>query len=486
MSLLNTFHALALAGLLLLAAPDRLAACAFHTALPKASLADDIARSQEVIAARPATDNPFRFEPVAILRGEASGQSPPYIVDSVTRARLASNPDEAVLFARAADGTWKRLLLLDAATRPLIDLMIARAEVWAAPAGAEESRDTLAGFLAHPDARLRRIALRELDALPYGVLRGGTYPVEPAELLDGIASIDQMSFAPIRILLLAFDDRGIAREAISRRVAMMAELGIGTNLGPWITAAIESSGEEGIADVERLFPTARDQLSKAQLNEIVLAFAVISAEGDPDLRSAIDGAIRRLVYLDPGAASLIVRVFDANADYSQADLIRELVAARAFKDLPGRMAAVAYISRARKSTENHDQPGHGIDLRLESRAVVGAGDCPGGAIFQGRSARNSGIGWNKGTEVFLLDDADGNTWIMKGFQLGLAPQHTYEECMSKGEAMFTQLPPGWKVRVKTLEMDLIERPENDVATIMADEHFNVYEKTGPGRTDYKP
>jgi len=35
-------------------------------------------------------------------------------------------------------------------------------------------------------------------------------------------------------------------------------------------------------------------------------------------------------------------------------------------------------------------------------------------------------------------------------------------------------------------MDLIERPENDVATIMADEHFNVYEKTGPGRTDYKP
>jgi hypothetical protein len=346
-SLLNTFRALALAALLLLTAPDRLAACAFHTALPKASLADDITRSQEVIAARPATDNPFRFEPVAILRGEATGQSPPYIVDSVTRARLARNPDEAVLFARAADGTWTRLLLLDAATRPLIDLMIARAEAWAAPAGAEERRDTLAGFLAHPDARLRRIALRELDALPYGVLRGGTYPVEATELLDGIADIDQMPFAPIRILLLGFDDGGIAREAISRRVAMMAELGVGTNLGPWITAAVESGGEEGIADVERLFPTAPDQLSEGQLTEIVRAFALTSAEGDPGLRRAIDGAIRRLVSLDPGAAPLIVRVFDTTADYSQVDLIRELVAARAFKDLPGLMAAAAYINRAR-------------------------------------------------------------------------------------------------------------------------------------------
>jgi hypothetical protein len=32
-------------------------------------------------------------------------------------------------------------------------------------------------------------------------------------------------------------------------------------------------------------------------------------------------------------------------------------------------------------------------------------------------ARDSRIGWNKGTTVMLLDDADGNTWIMKGFQL---------------------------------------------------------------------
>ncbi|MBM9513958.1 hypothetical protein [Desulfogranum marinum] len=101
-------------------------------------------------------------------------------------------------------------------------------------------------------------------------------------------------------------------------------------------------------------------------------------------------------------------------------------------------------------------------------------------------ARKSGIGWNKGTTVLLLDDQEGNTWVMKGFQLGVTPQHTYKEFVAAGMAQFKKLPDGWKFRVKTLEEDLIERPENGMATIMPDEFFNVYDLTGPGMTNYKP
>lgn len=101
-------------------------------------------------------------------------------------------------------------------------------------------------------------------------------------------------------------------------------------------------------------------------------------------------------------------------------------------------------------------------------------------------ARKSSLGWNKGTRVILLDDAQGNTWIMKGFQLGLKPKHTYEEFVAAGGAMFQKLPTGWKARVKVLDKDLIETPENGVATIMADEFFNVWDKTGPGMSNYKP
>jgi hypothetical protein len=101
-------------------------------------------------------------------------------------------------------------------------------------------------------------------------------------------------------------------------------------------------------------------------------------------------------------------------------------------------------------------------------------------------ARKSQMGWNKGTTVMILDDAEGNSWVMKGFQLGLEPKHTYEEFIAAGQSNFKKLPAGWKFRVKTLEEDLIETPENGVATIMADEFFNVYDKTGPGMSNYRP
>ena len=101
-------------------------------------------------------------------------------------------------------------------------------------------------------------------------------------------------------------------------------------------------------------------------------------------------------------------------------------------------------------------------------------------------ARKSAVGWNKGTTVLLLDDAEGNTWLMKGFQLGLKPQHTYEQFVAAGASNFKKLPPGWKFRIKTLEKDYIEVPVTGVATIMPDEFFNIYDKTGPGMSNYKP
>ena len=101
-------------------------------------------------------------------------------------------------------------------------------------------------------------------------------------------------------------------------------------------------------------------------------------------------------------------------------------------------------------------------------------------------ARDSKWAWTKGTKVALLDDPEGNTWILKGFQLGLNPQQTWQEYLAKGPASYKQFPAGWKFRVKTLEQDVIEIPDNNLATIMTDELFHVWDKTGPGMTNYKP
>jgi len=58
--------------------------------------------------------------------------------------------------------------------------------------------------------------------------------------------------------------------------------------------------------------------------------------------------------------------------------------------------------------------------------------------------------------------------------------------MKAGPANFKKLPPGWKARVATLKEDNLEKPEGGIATIMSDEFFNVYDKTGPGMSNSKP
>ena len=115
-----------------------------------------------------------------------------------------------------------------------------------------------------------------------------------------------------------------------------------------------------------------------------------------------------------------------------------------------------------------------------------SGDIEGAPYEPMQIARTSKWGWTKGTKVALLDDAAGNTWILKGFQLGLRPTQTWEEFLAKGAANYKKLPAGWKLRVMTLDQDVIEIPDNNLATIMTDELFHVWDKTGPGMTNYRP
>ena len=100
--------------------------------------------------------------------------------------------------------------------------------------------------------------------------------------------------------------------------------------------------------------------------------------------------------------------------------------------------------------------------------------------------RTSKWGWKKGQKTILLDDSAGNTWVLKGFQLGLNPVQSYDEFLAKGADNYKNLPAGWKVRITTLKEDLIEIPATGVATIMTDELGNVWDMCGPGMTNYKP
>lgn len=66
----------------------------------------------------------------------------------------------------------------------------------------------------------------------------------------------------------------------------------------------------------------------------------------------------------------------------------------------------------------------------------------------------------------------------EGFQLGLRPTQTWEEFLAKGAANYKKLPAGWKLRVMTLDQDVIEIPDNNLATIMTDELFTCGTRLG--------
>ena len=102
-------------------------------------------------------------------------------------------------------------------------------------------------------------------------------------------------------------------------------------------------------------------------------------------------------------------------------------------------------------------------------------------------ARKSGLGWNKGTTVFLLDDARRQHLGHEGLPGGHYARHTPRGIHGRRAKPVQEASRrGGSSRVKTLDKDLIEIPEGGVATIMPDELFNVYDKTGPGMTNYKP
>ncbi len=343
MSLRAALRALALAGLLTPSVPGSVTACAFHTTLPEATVSKRIAGAVTVLAARPATDNPFRFAPVVVLKGADPVDAPPQLVDSATRSRLARNPSEAVLFVRLADGTWERLLLLDAATRPIVEWMIDGAGDWSSPDAMAERRDLFAGLLAHPDERLRRLALQELDALPYAVLRGRSYDIPTDDLLRSIADINEMPFAPIRILLLGLSSDAPADAAIAGQVHRLGQLPVELNLGAWLTAAIERGDLPG---VRQTFLASPQRLTTAQMTELIRALSVQRAGGDPSLQESIDAALRALAFARPDAAAEIARTFAASSDFSQVALIRELSATRAFATPGDLMVAATYVAGA--------------------------------------------------------------------------------------------------------------------------------------------
>jgi hypothetical protein len=98
--------------------------------------------------------------------------------------------------------------------------------------------------------------------------------------------------------------------------------------------------------------------------------------------------------------------------------------------------------------------------------------------------RNTKFGFNKGTQVYLLDDPDGNTWIMKSASLIFDPNQKYEDLKNLGSRL--KPPTGWKFRTVVLTDNLVLTPDNGTAHITQDDIGNTYDRTGGPYSNFKP
>jgi hypothetical protein len=99
--------------------------------------------------------------------------------------------------------------------------------------------------------------------------------------------------------------------------------------------------------------------------------------------------------------------------------------------------------------------------------------------------RHTHFGFDKGKPVFILDDPEGNPWVMKSFSLITHPDQKFEELPTLGSRL--KLPPGWKFRAPVLEQDLVLTPDKDgVAHITQDDFGNTYDRAGGPYSNFKP
>lgn len=98
--------------------------------------------------------------------------------------------------------------------------------------------------------------------------------------------------------------------------------------------------------------------------------------------------------------------------------------------------------------------------------------------------RKTQFGFSKGKPVFILDDPEGKTWVMKSCGLIVDPVMICEKLMMLGEKL--KPASGWKYRVQALDRDLVLKPESGVAGMVQDEFGNTYDLTGEGYSNFKP
>jgi hypothetical protein len=151
---------------------------------------------------------------------------------------------------------------------------------------------------------------------------------------------------------------------------------------------------------------------------------------------------------------------------------------------PPRYWTLDWLSDRVGAVRNFD----GLDAAWMGNSIApsaAASSKPGSTAYRvALVARSAVEGFKKGSEVYLLDDPKGRTWVMVAYTDKDSPGLTIDKLDSL-EAVI-KLPSGWKFRTAVIEKDLILEPKAGLTAVTQDDKQNIYHLTGPGQSNFVP
>jgi hypothetical protein len=90
----------------------------------------------------------------------------------------------------------------------------------------------------------------------------------------------------------------------------------------------------------------------------------------------------------------------------------------------------------------------------------------------------------KGSRVYILDDPEGNSFVMKSASLIKDPNQKFEDLKDLGSRL--KLAEGWKFRTRVLDQELVFKTKDGKSFIVQDDIGNTYDRVGGPYSNYKP
>lgn len=315
------------------------AACAFHTYTPDPTMVDRLMGIDALALARPDPDRKGHVIATETLLGPAPVGSIPLVLEEPVRVALQEAPGDAVAII-STGYAWEVLRFADADLQDLLTKVVPHLPAW--EFGGDDERAALfAGLLDHPNPDIRRIALEELDAADYSILRGlNAVPPQSIEAL----SFENDDLRPIRVLLTGLSGDTDALPVL--RGTFEQNIGMGLPyLGAYVIALIEI---QGVGAAQEMAAThLRDAGVDLQTKEKILeAFAILSRTADDEMAAALREMTTALLADVPTLAPAVARQFGFQGDWSQGEALAAIAKTHRFPDIADLFAVSQYVALA--------------------------------------------------------------------------------------------------------------------------------------------